>query len=83
MPADLLRRYLSGTLGVDADGEVVAANPVEYIRDLTTKETFDEVVVSTLPRTLSRWLRLDLPHRLGRALAVPVSHFEGPAGPSI
>ncbi len=82
---DRLRRELSRLrgLGVDADGEVVDANPVDHIRDMTTKETFDEVIVSTLPATLSRWLRLDLPHRLTRALSVPVSHFEGPAGPSI
>ncbi len=82
---DRLQRELSRLrdLGVDAEGTVVAANPVEQIRDLTTKETFDEVIISTLPRTLSRWLRLDLPHRLARALSVPVSHFEGPAGPSI
>ena len=82
---DRLQRELSRLrgLGVDADGNVVAANPVEHIRELTTKETFDEVIVSTLPRTLSRWVRLDLPHRLARALSVPVSHFEGPAGPTI
>ena len=82
---DRLQRELSRLRGqgVDADGTVVAANPVEQIRDLTTKETFDEVIVSTLPQTLSRWLRLDLPHRLARTVSVPVSHFEGPAGPSI
>jgi len=80
-----LQRELSRlrSLGVDADGEVVDANPVEHIRDVTKKEAFDEVIVSTLPRTLSRWLRLDLPHRLARALSVPVSHVEGPAGPSV
>jgi hypothetical protein len=80
-----LRRELARLrgMGVDADGEVVAVNPVEHLRDLTKKETFDEVIVSTLPQTLSRWLRLDLPHRLARALPVQVSHFEGPAGPSI
>jgi hypothetical protein len=70
-------------LGVDADGEVVAPNPVEHIRDLTQRETFDEVIVSTLPQTVSRWLRLDLPHRLTRALSVPVTHIEGEAGPPI
>jgi hypothetical protein len=70
-------------LGVDVDGEVVAPNPVEHIRDLTRQEAFDEVIVSTLPQTVSRWLRLDLPHRLARALSVPVSQIEGEAGPPI
>ncbi len=69
-------------LGVDADGEVVAANPIEHIRILTKQETFDEVIVSTLHHTMSRWLRLDLPHRLARALSVPVTHIEAPAGPA-
>ena len=44
---------------------------------------FDEVIVSTLPETVSRWLRLDLPHRLARALSVPVSQIEGEPGPPI
>lgn len=70
-------------VGVDADGEVVAPNPVEHIRNLTKGETFDEVIVSTLPQTVSRWLRLDLPHRLARALSVRVSQIEGEPGPPI
>jgi nucleotide-binding universal stress UspA family protein len=70
-------------LGVDADGEVVAPNPVQRIRDLTEQEAFTEVIVSTLPQTVSRWLRLDLPHRLARVLSVPISQIEGEAGPPI
>jgi hypothetical protein len=71
------------SLGVDAAGEVVDANPVQHVRALAGRQHFDEVVVSTLPRRLSRWLRTDLPHRLSRALSVPVSQLEGSAGPSI
>lgn len=70
-------------LGVDARGEVVDANPVEHVRELVSREEFDEVVVSTLPARFSRWLRTDLPHRLNRALTVQVTHLEGSAGPSI
>jgi len=69
--------------GIDADGEVVEANPVDRVRELTLAETFDVVLVSTLPRRLSRWLIGDLPHRLTRALSVPVTHVEGTAGPSL
>ncbi len=80
-----LQRELSRLrgLGVDADGEVVPAHPVEHIRELTEAEAFDGVIVSTLPRTLSRWLHVDLPHRLARAVSVPVSHVEGSAGPAL
>ncbi|MFD1517526.1 hypothetical protein [Pseudonocardia yunnanensis] len=35
---------------------------------------YDEIVVSTLPRYLSRWLRIDLPHRIRKAADVPVTH---------
>jgi hypothetical protein len=70
-------------LGVDAVGEVVASNPVEHVRDLARQEHFDGVLVSTLPRRISRWLHLDLPHRLTRALGKPVVLVEGAAGPSL
>jgi hypothetical protein len=33
---------------------------------------YDEVIVSTLPVRVSRWLHLDLAHRIGR-FGVPVS----------
>jgi len=69
--------------GVAVDGQVVDANPVEHVRELVRTETFEGVIVSTLPRALSRWLLMDLPHRLARAVQVPVVHIEGPAGPSL
>jgi hypothetical protein len=43
----------------------------------------DEAIVSTLPRRLSRWMAMDLPHRVRRATSVPVTHISGPAGPSL
>jgi len=66
-------------LGAEASGEVGDADPLMAARDAALEETFDEVIVSTLPAGASRWLKLDLPHRLEKALGVPVVHLEAPA----
>ena len=69
--------------GADADGEVVDPNPIDAIRKLASREEMDEIIVSTLPRRLSRWMAMDLPHRVRRATKLPVTHISGPAGPSL
>ena len=69
--------------GIEAGGEVVDALPVGRAQELLQEEHFDGVVVSTLPRRLSRWLVMDLPHRIARLSDVPVTHVEGNAGPSL
>ena len=57
--------------GVEADGEVVDPMPVDAIRKIASREDADEVIVSTLPRRLSRWMAMDLPHRIRRATSLP------------
>lgn len=69
--------------GVEVEGEVVDHDPVPRVRELVSAGAVAGVVVCTLPAYLSRWLRTDLPHRLGRAVGVPVIHVEGAAGPSL
>ena len=69
--------------GIEASGEVVDAMPVDRAQELLHKGRFDGVVVSTLPRRLSRWLIWDLPHRIASVADVPVTHVEGNAGPSL
>lgn len=71
------------TRGVDADGEVLTTDIVQHVYDLAQEHHYDAVLVSTLPPRLSRWLRMDLPTRLSKALSVPVQHVEGPAGPAV
>ena len=43
-----------------------------WARAPSTRST-TRVLVSTLPTTLSRWLRQDLPHRISRKVDVPVA----------
>jgi hypothetical protein len=59
-------KNLSGRLG-DPD-PVVAAIEVWDPRE------FDEIIVSTLPTGVSRWLGLDLPRRLAKLTSVGVQH---------
>lgn len=58
-------------LGLGLRGEVVLGDPVPAIRRLGWADT-DEIIVSTLPAGLSRWLRMDLPARMARAFDAPV-----------
>ena len=64
-------------LGADADGEVGDADPIEAVRDCQWVQQYDEVILSTLPAGVSRWLKQDLPHRMERACGVPVTHVVG------
>lgn len=69
--------------GVEVGGEVLDADPVDRVRAELQSREYDGVVVSTLPRRLSRWQLMDLPHRIARSSNVPVTHLEGTAGPSL
>ena len=50
------------------------ARPLQAIDDVLSRESFDEIVLSTLPPRLSRWLRLDLIHRVRSTYGLPVRH---------
>lgn len=73
-----LRRMLSliEEAGGTADGEVGPADARAAAEDALTRFRPDEVIVSTLPRGLSRWLKLDLPSRIERMVEVPVTVVE-------
>lgn len=60
--------------GIDATGEVGVENPVLAVGDVLNREHVDEIIVSTLPPGVSKWLKRDLPHRLERRFGIPVTH---------
>jgi hypothetical protein len=61
--------------GLDSvEGSVGDPDPVVAVMDLWDPMKFDDIVVSTLPTGSSRWMGLDLPHRLEKLTSVPVRH---------
>jgi len=42
--------------------------------DAVNDGDFDEVMVSTLPKHVSKWLHLDLPHKVAHATGLPTEH---------
>lgn len=63
-------------LGAEVDGQVGDERPLDAIRDGLRRWSCDEIILSTLPRGVSRWLRLDLVSRATRAFPLPVTHVE-------
>ena len=65
---ELLRPAARGTVA----GIVGGPDPFESVQDAVRQGTFDEIVISTLPRRVSKWLRRDLIRRV-ESLGLPVT----------
>jgi hypothetical protein len=63
---------LSDAAGGPVEGIIGDADPSAAIQDAINLRGFDEVIISTLPSKVSRWLRLDLPSKVA-GLGLPVS----------
>jgi hypothetical protein len=63
---------LDRAAGGPVEGIVGHEDPFEAVRSALQDPGFDEVIVSTLPKRVSEWLRRDLPHRIEK-LGVPVT----------
>jgi len=59
--------------GVVASGEVGCEDPIQATRDALRHREVDEVVLSTLPPGISRWLGQDIPSKLKGSIDVPVA----------
>ena len=64
--------------GGPVEGIVCDAEPLAAIQDAVNLKGFDEIILSTLPTRVSRWLKLDLPSKLS-GLGLPVTTVT-PAG---
>lgn len=63
-------------LGGEAEGEIGSPDPFKAVRTVLERELFDEVIVSTLPAGISRWVKMDLPSRIDRLADCPVTTVE-------
>jgi hypothetical protein len=68
---------LERAAGSKVEGIVGEADPFEAVKSALQEHGFDEVIVSTLAKRVSEWLRRDLPHRIKR-LGVPVTTITQP-----
>lgn len=60
--------------GLEIEGEVGDADPVIAVQEVWDPKRYDEVLVSTLPTDASKWLQMDLPHRIERLTGCQVTH---------
>ena len=74
----LLRRAGRGHV----EGLVGGPDPFASVRDAVSDGNFDEIIVSTLPHGVSKWLRRDLISRIKR-LGLPVTVIRPGSGPGL
>jgi hypothetical protein len=64
---------LSQAAGGEVTGSIGDPEPLMAIHDAVNLGHYDELIVSTLPLGISRWLKLDLVSK-AKALGLPVTH---------
>jgi hypothetical protein len=60
--------------GLEIRGSVGHADPVVAVTDAWDPKSYDEIIISTLPMRLSKWLHAGLPERISRITGAPVTH---------
>jgi hypothetical protein len=65
--------------GLEIDGQIGDPDPVAAVQDAANSASYDEVIVSTLHKHVSKWLKLDLPSKAAHATGLPVTHVEARA----
>lgn len=68
--------------GIPATGGIGDPDPYTAVMNALQFYRVDEIVISTLPKMRSRWLRSDLVERVRRATACPVEHVVGDTSPA-
>ena len=69
---ELALPLLEDATGTEVTGMVGCSDPLDAIQDAVNIHGFDEIILSTLPQRVSKWLKLDLPSKLN-GLGLPVT----------
>jgi len=77
---ELALPLLEDAAGGEIDSVIGDADPFAAIQDAVNRRGVDEIILSTLPAHVSRWLKLDLPSKV-QGLGLPVTHVEARARP--
>jgi hypothetical protein len=69
---ELALPLLEEAAGARVEGMIGDPEPLNAVQDAVNLQGFDEIIISTLPAHISRWLHLDLPSKVG-GLGLPVT----------
>lgn len=69
--------------GLDVEGTLArGSDPLVAVHEAWDPATYDEIIVCTLPTGVSKWLQVDLPHRVAKLTDAPVTHVVAPEAQS-
>ena len=69
---ELALPLLEQAAGSPVEGMIGVPEPLAAIQDAINLHGFDELIISTLPQRVSKWLKLDLPSK-AQGLGLPVT----------
>lgn len=69
---ELALPLLEDAAGGRVEGVIGDPEPLNAVADAVNLQGYDEIIISTLPARVSRWLHLDLPSKVG-GLGLPIT----------
>ncbi len=76
---ELALPLLEEAAGAHVEGKIGDPNPVDAINDAVNIDGYDEIIISTLPARVSRWMHLNLPSKL-TPLGLPITTVTAKSG---
>jgi nucleotide-binding universal stress UspA family protein len=69
---ELALPLLEEAVGAPVEGKIGDPNPADAIQDAVNIDGYDEIIISTLPARVSKWLHINLPAKL-TPLGLPIT----------